>query len=187
MPEEDRRGESTLLWQRQVNTYARTGQERGAPWVRTGSGWEEMGTMYDQWEVDTMSGKDWKRWALSKVKKETVLKKGIERWAPSCNGKRRAPLQKQITASGTWISICIPDLKPPEFCSDTAEFSPLLFFRLQWILYTYLLWDDFFFLHKCEFWRRWLYKSDSFFDFTTFPLSCNKYFSRPFSDGLDPP
>jgi hypothetical protein len=32
--------------------------------------------------MGTMSGKDWKRWALSKVKKEMVLKKGIERWAP---------------------------------------------------------------------------------------------------------
>ncbi len=37
LPEEDRRGVGTLL-RRQVDTYARTGQERWAPWVKTGSG-----------------------------------------------------------------------------------------------------------------------------------------------------
>jgi len=86
-----------------------------------------------------MSGKDWKRWALSKVKKETVLKKGIERWAPSCNGKRRASLQKQIAGSGIWISIYITDPKPPEFFSDTAKLSPLLFPGRNEFFYTYLL------------------------------------------------
>jgi hypothetical protein len=77
--------------------------------------------------MGTMSGKDWKRWALSKVKKETVLKKGIEKWAPFYNGKRRASLKSQIGPSS--IRIVSTDPEHPYFFPDTAEFSALLRFR----------------------------------------------------------
>jgi hypothetical protein len=83
MPEEDRRGVGTLLRQRQVNTYARTGQERWAPWVRrTGSGkvgkrWAPF--MISERQIPCQEKTEIYRWALRKIKKRNGFKEKVSR------------------------------------------------------------------------------------------------------------